>query len=172
MQEEPVTPRRRRRDDEEDGVTTVAGSGAAKRIVDNGIDQHEQHVKRLTDLIERVTADKVHIAKAQRNTRGSRFILSTESLEYEEQIRDAVNRELRVPWSVDRTESDGIRANSNAFDGTVSGFATLVVHRAGLFVPKTRSVVMILLSAGIIAGGVLAVCGLYWLATIPSHAAY
>lgn len=167
--EEATTPRGVRHRGRSMGVTSVQGSITHKSLADDSNeDELMKHSQTVKDLLQRTTQGKVTVQKGTAITQlRCEFILSLNSLDYEEAIRAAV-RELSVPWEIERTEHRGLRKNPHSLDieGLEAGFATLIIVRRGLYVPKTGTCRLVIVGLLIAAGWALLYTTVKWLWTL------
>lgn len=151
------------------GVTSFEGSISHKSLADDASEsQLKKHAKTVEDLLERVTKGEVTVTKGIAIAQlRCEFILSLNSLAFEQEIRAAVG-DLSIPWEIERTEHRGLRRNlhSIASGGFETNFPTLIISRRGLYVPETGTCKLVFAGMVIVAGFAFCFTVFQWLMTM------
>ncbi len=152
----PKTPRAR--------YAQEGQEGQVQHINDDSLDDTALHENTISTVLRKVTGGMVRVERRRRQGNTCRFILNTESLQYEQKIREAVNMELRFPYSIERSDKEGQKENPLAISKNdwTGGAKTLVVIRTSLYKPKTSSCKMTSYISLTTLCFLLSVSVLYW----------
>lgn len=135
-----TTPRGARHRDNDDATTTSSVSeGMVRRILDNSVDDQIAHEKQIREMLERVTGGKVECNGVKTVGQEKLFILTTNSLTYENELRAGVKQQLLYPFNIVHSPTLGMRDDPNYLEGFERGFPTLVITRRGIYAPPKGS---------------------------------